>query len=55
MKNSVQDFIFGDGNTMNRVFRQFSMGAVAMASDASGQCAGQCNQYGTNANSWARH
>ncbi len=31
MKNSVQDFIFGDGNTMNHVFRQFSMGAVAMA------------------------
>ena len=31
MKNSVQDFIFGDGNTMNRMFRQFSMGAVAMA------------------------
>lgn len=31
MKNSVKDFIFGDGNTMNQVFRQFSMGAVAMA------------------------
>ena len=31
MKNSMQDFIFGDGNTMNRMFRQFSMGAVAMA------------------------
>jgi type IV pilus assembly protein PilQ len=31
MKNSMQDFIFGDGYTMNRMFRQFSMGAVAMA------------------------
>ncbi|OTG81427.1 hypothetical protein B9T33_07110 [Acinetobacter sp. ANC 5054] len=31
MKNTVQDFIFGDGNTMKHVFRQFSMGAVAMA------------------------
>ncbi|CAM4182048.1 Secretin/TonB short N-terminal domain-containing protein [Acinetobacter pragensis] len=31
MKNSVKDFIFGDGNTMNQVFRQFSMSAVAMA------------------------
>ena len=31
MKNTVQDFIFGDGNTMKQVFRQFSMGAVAMA------------------------
>ncbi|AUX86029.1 type IV pilus secretin PilQ [Acinetobacter tandoii] len=31
MKNSIQDFIFGDGNTMNHIFRQFSMGAVAMA------------------------
>jgi type IV pilus assembly protein PilQ len=31
MKNSVRDFIFGDGNTMNQVFRQFSMGAVAIA------------------------
>ena len=30
MKNSVQDFIFGDGNTMN-LFRQFSMATVAMA------------------------
>ena len=29
--NSVNDYIFGDGNTMNQVFRQFSMGAVAMA------------------------
>ncbi|MFV5462792.1 type IV pilus secretin PilQ family protein, partial [Acinetobacter sp. 207] len=26
-----KDFIFGDGNTMNNLFRQFSMGAVAMA------------------------
>ena len=31
MKNSVKDFIFGDGNTMNQVFRQFSMGAIAIA------------------------
>lgn len=31
MNNSVKDFIFGDGNTMNNLFRQFSMGAVAMA------------------------
>lgn len=31
MRNSVKDFIFGDGNTMNQVFRQFAMGAVAMA------------------------
>ncbi|HJE75481.1 MAG TPA: type IV pilus secretin PilQ, partial [Acinetobacter johnsonii] len=31
MKNSVKDFIFGDGNTMNHMFRQFSMGAIAMA------------------------
>ena len=31
MKNSVRDFIFGDGNTMNQVFRQFSMGAIAIA------------------------
>lgn len=31
MKNSIRDFIFGDGNTMNHIFRQFSMGAVAMA------------------------
>ena len=31
MRNSVKDFIFGDGNTMNPVFRQFAMGAVAMA------------------------
>ena len=30
MKNSVKDFIFGDGNTMN-LFRQFSMATVAMA------------------------
>ena len=33
MNNSVKDFIFGDGNTMNPVFRQFAMGAVAMAVD----------------------
>lgn len=31
MNNSVKDFIFGDGNTMNHLFRQFSMGAVAIA------------------------
>ena len=31
MKNSAKDFIFGDGNTMNHMFRQFSMGAIAMA------------------------
>ena len=31
MKNSFTDFIFGDGNTMNHLFRQFSMGAVAIA------------------------
>lgn len=31
MRNSVKDFIFGDGNTMNQVFRQFAMGAVTMA------------------------
>lgn len=31
MKNSTKDFIFGDGNTMNHMFRQFSMGAIAMA------------------------
>ena len=31
MKNSIKDFVFGDGNSMNQVFRQFSMGAVAMA------------------------
>ncbi len=31
MNNSFKDFIFGDGNTMNNLFRQFSMGAVAMA------------------------
>ena len=30
MKNSVKDFIFGDGDTMN-LFRQFSMATVAMA------------------------
>lgn len=31
MNNSVKDFIFGDGNTMNHLFRQFSMGAGAIA------------------------
>lgn len=31
MNNSAKDFIFGDGNTMNHMFRQFSMGAIAMA------------------------
>ena len=31
MKNSVRDSIFGDGNTMNHMFRQFSMGAIAIA------------------------
>lgn len=31
MNNSVKDFIFGDGNKMNHLFRQFSMGAVAIA------------------------
>lgn len=31
MNNSLKDFIFGDGNTMNHLFRQFSMGAVAIA------------------------
>lgn len=31
MNNTVKDFIFGDGITMNNLFRQFSMGAVAMA------------------------
>ncbi len=31
MNNSVKDFIFGDGYTMNNLFRQFSMGAIAMA------------------------
>lgn len=31
MKNSAKDFIFGDGNTMNHMSRQFSMGAIAMA------------------------
>lgn len=31
MNNSFKDFIFGDGNTMNHLFRQFSMGAVAIA------------------------
>jgi len=31
MNKSIKEFIFGDGNTMNRVFRQFSMGTVAIA------------------------
>ncbi len=31
MNNSTRDFIFGDGNTMNSLFRQFSMGAIAFA------------------------
>ena len=31
MNKSIKEFIFGDVNTMNRVFRQFSMGAVAIA------------------------
>lgn len=31
MNKSSKDFIFGDGNTMNHLFRQFSMGAVAIA------------------------
>ena len=31
MNNSARDFIFGDGNTMKHLLRQFSMGAVAMA------------------------
>lgn len=31
MNNSMTDFIFGDGNTMKHLCRQFSMGAVAMA------------------------
>ena len=31
MRNSTKDFIFGDGNTMNNLFRQFSMGAIALA------------------------
>jgi len=31
MNNTVKDFIFGDGITMNNLFRQFSMSAVAMA------------------------
>jgi type IV pilus assembly protein PilQ len=29
--NNVKDYIFGDGYTMNHLFRQFSMGAVAIA------------------------
>ncbi|MFV5489878.1 type IV pilus secretin PilQ family protein [Acinetobacter sp. ASP199] len=31
MNKSFNEFIFGDANTMNHVFRQFSMGAVAIA------------------------
>jgi type IV pilus assembly protein PilQ len=31
MNNSAKDFIFGDGNTMKHLLRQFSMGAVAVA------------------------
>lgn len=31
MNKSIKEFIFGDANTMNHVFRQFSMGAVAIA------------------------
>ncbi|QPF32414.1 type IV pilus secretin PilQ family protein [Acinetobacter lwoffii] len=31
MNKSIKEFVFGDANTMNRVFRQFSMGAVAIA------------------------
>nr|WP_039902445.1 type IV pilus secretin PilQ family protein [Acinetobacter lwoffii] len=31
MNKSIKEFILGDVNTMNRVFRQFSMGAVAIA------------------------
>ncbi|WP_436917341.1 type IV pilus secretin PilQ [Acinetobacter schindleri] len=31
MNKSFKEFIFGDVNTMNHVFRQFSMGAVAIA------------------------
>lgn len=31
MNKSIKEFIFGDVNTMNHVFRQFSMGAVAIA------------------------
>lgn len=31
MNKSFKEFIFGDANTMNHVFRQFSMGAVAIA------------------------
>lgn len=26
MNKSIKEFIFGDANTMNHVFRQFSMG-----------------------------
>ena len=31
MNKSIKEFIFGDANTMNHVFSQFSMGAVAIA------------------------
>ncbi|MGI1795074.1 type IV pilus secretin PilQ [Acinetobacter variabilis] len=31
MNKSIKEFIFGDANTMNHVFRQFSMGAVTIA------------------------
>ena len=31
MNNSMTDFIFGDGNTMKHLCRQFSMGTVAIA------------------------
>src|SRR5690606_8108657 len=31
MNKSMKEFIFGDANTMTHVFRQFSMGAVAIA------------------------
>lgn len=30
MNKSIKEFIFGDANTMSHVFRQFSMGAVAI-------------------------
>ena len=29
--NNVKDYIFGDGYTMNHLFRQFSMGAITIA------------------------
>src|SRR5690606_37787771 len=31
MNKSIKEFIFGDANTVNRVFREFSMGAVEIA------------------------